>query len=248
MARASRRAQGRRFARMASLCPWRITLARDESPADRRARLSGRLVLAGALGALWFAVGVPPASATSNGSTTVSLNANVPVRSVTVGPATTSFNACTTSGGTTGATLNFPNGNCVTTGANDVVITNGAIAGHIYVTGTDATPSDAGQHWVLCNGPNSASCTGPSGGPFGANYPGQNQIEEWTMTSAGVNGSTLGSVPSCDEAFNLAASGAFDCSAAINQQTTEGLSLLGPSLSTDTSSSWQTTWTWTAVP
>jgi hypothetical protein len=134
--------------------------------------------------------------------------------------------------------LAFPNGTCSTNGV--VTITNGTQVGHIDVQGADAIPSDSGTHWTLCGG-TGASCTGTGGAK-----PGQDQFEQGTTNATATPTPVpMTTSPACDIEFDGTAG---DCVAGSGQSQSEDLFLVGPSASTDTSASFTTTVTWTAVP
>ena len=115
-------------------------------------------------------------------------------------------------------------------------------ASHIHVAGADFVPSDNGAHWTLCSG---AGCTGPSGSTPFAHTPGVDQANESTRGGAGNTGtSDLGGSPVCDDAFD----GSGGCTAAAGASQSEFIRMEGPTTSTDTSTSFTTTITWSAVP
>jgi hypothetical protein len=183
----------------------------------------------------------PPLSTT--GGSTATINVAPAIRSISVSPSTTTFDTCHS---TLNASLTFPNDACYTTGADDVTITNGALAGHVDVNGADAVPHDSGQHWTLCGG-SGPSCTGAAPGGGGGclgqcitNEPGIDQFVEWG--GAGPYTPFLTNSPQGDTVFGALGS------AAVGQSATEGLEFIGPSSSTDLSSTFTTAWTWTAVP
>lgn len=190
-----------------------------------------------------------PALAASTGSSTGTITVATPaVYSVTVSPSTFSFGSCGTNlGASTGSSLGFPNGKCLYgTGSGSVyttgfTITNTGAAGHIDVNGANAVPSDAGTPWTLCT--EQSTCTNDGG-----LYPGANQFQ--VNTEADPEGSNayaiLSNSPACDGAFDGGTTGG--CSAASGASQIEGLVMTGPESSTDTSSTFTTTLTWTAGP
>ena len=192
------------------------------------------------------AVGEPSAFASSSGSTTATISV-VPVRAVTVSPATTSFGGC--SGGkaptaSTASALGYPNGVCSvgragTSGVFPITVKNTGTAGDIDVNGGNAVPSDNGTRWALCNsGAHPANaCTGAGGDP------GVNQYKEETFAKGEENGDGLTATPACDPMFDAKGG----CSATAGQSESEGIELLGPSSGSDTSTSWTVAITWTAV-
>lgn len=102
-------------------------------------------------------------------------------------------------------------------------------------------PSDNGTHWTLCGGTGGASCTGTGGA-----QPGQDQFKQGTVNATATPTPVpMTTSPACDTEFDGTKG---DCAAAGGQAQTENLFLVGPSASTDTSASFTTIVTWTAVP
>jgi hypothetical protein len=172
-----------------------------------------------------------------------------------VSPATTTFDSCfdPTNGNPISA-LAFPNGFCQTSNTDNVTITTGSQPSTVDVQGSDAVPSDNGTHWTLCGAESGSRCTGPTplfGAPITQSQqePGQDQFAEQTSLNGFDDsqsldfGPPLTTSPQCDTAF-----GTGSCSAHSSQATTEVLILLGPESSTDASTAFSTTWTWTAAP
>ncbi len=174
----------------------------------------------------------------ANAGNSITATINILVRSVTVSPSSIAYVNCTThAGGSTGTGLAFPNGQCTTMGTT-ITITNGPADGHIDVQGADAIPADNGAHWTLCSDAATA-CSG------GSNTPGADQFQELT---AGNGATILTTSPQCDDAFDALPSPP-GCTATAGQTSTgEWLSLTGPSTSSDSSTSFTTVVTWTAVP
>jgi len=166
--------------------------------------------------------GLAPAQAQSSGDATATIPVTPLVRSVTVSPNAVTYGNCTKGG----ASLTFPNDTCTTPA---VTVTNTGSAGHINVHGSDAVPSDSGTHWSLLGG----TTTSP---------PGPDKFAELTANTAGGPGTTLSNTDACDETFTMG------CTASANQSANETVGLTGPSSSSDSSSSFSTTITWTAVP
>jgi hypothetical protein len=196
---------------------------------------------------LTFIGALPSGADSTSGSSTATVN--IAVRSVNVSPSTTTFNQCYDANGNLlpSAVLVFPFGMCQTIDTAAVTITNGSAPGHIDVQGADAIPSDNGTHWTLCGGAGGPACTSSISNALvaGIKYPGQDQFVE--LTSIGGISGTLGTAPltnspQCDDQFGSS------CVATSGQATTESLVLQGPTASTDSSSSFTTVWTWTAVP
>jgi hypothetical protein len=122
-----------------------------------------------------------------------------------------------------------------------IVITNGAVAAHIDVTGSDAIPADGGKHWTLCGG-NGTTCTGKNAKPG----PDQYQLTTLGGSKKPRPGTTLSYDPQCDAAYDLS-TGKTGCTATPKQTANEGTSILVPSSSTDPSSSFTSLITWTAI-
>jgi hypothetical protein len=169
--------------------------------------------------------------------------------SVTVSPSSAAFGSC--SGGnasvntaSTSAALGFPNGHCSlgTPGAHGsfpITITNTGVAADVYVSGANAVPSDGGTQWGLCNfGTNPAkACSADSG-----KLPGANQYVVQNFTAGSMNPSGLTGTLTCDTQF-----AAGQCSAVQGDAQSEGILLTGPASSSDQSTSFTVTITWTAV-
>jgi hypothetical protein len=174
------------------------------------------------------------------------------VRSVTVSPAKASFGRC--QGGSaadntasTNGRLGYPNGKCWVGlpspyGVFPIKITNSGIASYIDVNGSSATPSDNDSEWGLCNvGSHPAvACSGKD-----KRAPGNNQ---YLVENFGPNSrrSTTGltSAPACDAVFTARGK----CWAVQGASQTEGIELIGPAATSDNSTSWTVTITWTPVP
>jgi len=124
--------------------------------------------------------------------------------------------------------MGFPNGQCT---SGPVTVTLSGNASSVSVTGTDATPIDNGRSWSLCGV--DPSCTTSS--------PGVDQYSLQAIDSANqATHTNLGDTAACDAAFGCTGSGV--------TSKTEYLQLTGPASSTDNSSSFSTTITWTANP
>jgi hypothetical protein len=216
----------------------------------------GLLVLLAACGGVKLGQLASEAVKPSNGdssSLSMSLHTVPTVRSVTVTPKKAKFGNCT-GGNTTADTvsqneaLGFPNGTCWVgqpgeTGVLPVTVTNTGIAANIKVNGADAVPGDGGTSWQLCNtGQNPAvACTSNHG-----KSPGLNQylLRNFGLGRAGLTSAGLTNSPTCDVAF-ASASG---CMATSGLAMSEGIELVGPSISADISTHWHITITWTPVP
>jgi hypothetical protein len=221
-------------------------------PAVSRARRSALPLLAvGVIGLAGCGHTSPPAGAGRSASVNLSLTTVPTVRSVTVTvpKAQASFGACT--GGkarantsSTPAKLGFPNGRCWVGSlgaAFPITITNTGIASSIYVNGASAVPSDDITEWSLCNIGNSpaVTCTGRDN-----NSPGTNQYLVQNFGPFGENGSGLTDGPLCDHEFDQRGR----CWAMQGASQTEGIELTGPYESSDNSTKWTVTITWTPVP
>jgi hypothetical protein len=179
--------------------------------------LAGGLAAAGMLGG-----GSAPAWSASSADVTATIP--VLIKSVTISTRTLAFGRC--SGGySTGAGLGFPNGTCTT---ERVTVTNGSAPSTILVSGANATPSDGGKAWALCDGPGAPPCM--------LNAPGTDQFTEQDLAI------DLGLTPACDLNFASTPCGA----AAPGQAKAESLRLYGPRSSTDQSTTFTTQITWTA--
>ena len=175
-----------------------------------------------------------PTAAFAGSSVHVTLDAAA-VRSVTVSLASLKLGSCTYGSASTGDTLAFPNGRCIS--PVPPVITNGGVAGHIDVATTAPTPADGGTLWAVC------ACTS---GP-----PGADQIGIETTQSPGTRSfSPVVTTPRCDGAWSptVGIQGGSPCAANPFQSATEYIQILGPASSTDPSTSWSFDVTWSAVP
>lgn len=191
----------------------------------------------------------PPAGAGQSASVNLSLTTVPTIRSVTVSPAKATFGTC--SGGkaqnntqSTSVKLGFPNGRCWVGSlgaAFPITITNTGIASYIDVNGASAVPSDDITDWNLCNiGDNRAvTCSGNNN-----NSPGVDQYLLQNFGPYRENGSGLTDNPRCDHEFD--ANGR--CWALQGATQTEGIELTGPYQSSDNSTKWTVTITWTPVP
>jgi hypothetical protein len=173
------------------------------------------------------------------------------IRSITVSPRKSKFSSC--AGGlavnntqSTSGALGFPNGICYsgTPGsAFPITITNTGIAAAIYVSGSNAIPSDGGTSWALCNlGDNPVvACSGPHG-----KTPGTNQYAVQNFAPNGLHTAGLTATPTCDTQFGGGGQG--HCLAGNGRSQTEGLRLIGPWSTDDSATKWTVTVTWIPVP
>jgi hypothetical protein len=171
-----------------------------------------------------------------------------PVKSVTISIGSTTYINCVY-GSSTGTQLGFPNGACVA--FNGIQVTNGTAPATIMVNGADMVPADNGTHWALePASPLTYDITSPpplpgpdqyletvSGLPLTGGYNSGPQLDQGPFL-------TLTNTPSCDLAFTgFTGCGTVPAGTANN----EFLAMTGPSSSTDTSSTFTTTVTWTAT-
>jgi hypothetical protein len=213
-------------------------------------RLVAALVAVAGLAACATSSGGTPAGTPGKGSSiAISLKVVSTIVAVTVSPSSANFGGC--AGGNAGvntastsAALGFPNGHCSlgTPGAHGsfpITITNTGVAADVYVNGANAVPSDKGTEWGLCNlGTNpSVKCSADEG-----KLPGNNQYVVQNFTSGSMNPTGLTGGMTCDTQF--AAGG---CSVVQGDAQAEGILLTGPASSSDQSTSWTVTITWTAV-
>ena len=191
-----------------------------------------------------------PQGAGTSGSVSLSLTTVPTVRSVTVSPATAAFSEC--EGGqasqntkSTLGKLGFPNGQCsvglMNPGVYPITITNTGIASYIYVDGTSASPADDGSQWALCDiGDHPAvACTSHD-----KRLPGADQYLVQNFSPFGESRSGVTGAPACDQVFGPSDG----CWAVEGASQTEGLELTGPQASSDGSTKWTMTVTWTPVP
>ena len=174
------------------------------------------------------------------------------IRSITVSPRKSKFSNC--AGGqalnntkSTSDALGFPNGICYAGTPGSVfpiTITNTGIAAAIYVSGSNAIPSDGGTSWALCNlGANPVvGCSGLHGKTPGTNqYAVQNFAPSEHLNTAGLT-----ATPTCDAQFGGLGQG--HCVVGNGRSQIEGLRLIGPWSTDDSSTKWTVTVTWIPVP
>jgi len=195
-------------------------------------------------------VAAPPQQAAGqSGSINVSLTTVPTIRSVTISPGQARFTACTGGDGgantrSTSGRLGFPNGRCWVgsnvAGSYPIIVTNTGIGSDIEISGSNADPADGGDTWNLCNaGGNAAiACTGNDG------KPGPDQYQVLNFSAWGTRAGGIGGTPRCDRIFGPGGS----CWAVEGMVVAEGLELIGPRWSSDTSTKWTVTITWTPVP
>jgi hypothetical protein len=172
----------------------------------------------------------------------VTVSVAVPVRSLTIAIVPPSGSpGCTPQQASGAVVLLLNRGENCQLPVGTIRITNGGVAAHIDVTGSDAVPGDRGKHWTLCGG-SGLPCTGKR------NRPGKDQFQVTTAggTKKPIPATTLTYNAQCDTAYDLAA-GLLACSATPGQAGNEGLSALVASSSTDSSLTFTSLITWTAV-
>lgn len=207
---------------------------------------------AGCVGLTACGTASAPAGAGKAASINMSLNTVPTIRSVTVSPDKATFGDC--AGGSAGANtastsakLGYPDGRCWygrpgPNGRFPITITNTGIASDVDVSGSSASPADGGDQWNLCNiGQHPAvTCTGRNN-----SLPGKDQYLILNFSPdnkpdlAGLTGT-----PSCDHQFTQSGG----CNVTQGEFQTEGIGLIGPSVTSDNSTSWTVTITWMPVP
>jgi hypothetical protein len=206
------------------------------------------LVLMAALAGCGTAAATQQATGRS-GSISLSLTTVPTVRSVTISPGQASFTHCTGGDGgantrSTSRRLGFPNGSCwvgsSVSGSYPITVENTGIGSNILISGSSADPADGGDIWNLCSagGAGKVSCTGDG------SKPGPDQYQVLNFSSWGTWHRGISGTPRCDQVFGPGGS----CWAVQGMVVTEGLELIGPQWSSDTSTNWTVTITWTPVP
>lgn len=185
----------------------------------------------------------PQQAVGQSGSISVSLTTVPTVRSVTISPSHATFADCKGGDGgantrSAGSKLGFPNGTCLV--KSKIVITNSGIASDIDISGSGAQPADGMPGWSLCNTGDHAAvaCTGQR------HRPGPDQYEVVNFGTFGTLRDGITDAPRCDRILGPEGS----CWATQGLAVTEGLKLIGPQWSSDTSTNWTVTITWTPVP
>ena len=188
----------------------------------------------------------PPAFGGS-GSVTAHLNVVPTIRSVTVSPGSVNFGSCIDGTGDTasaGDKMGYPNGICLVgnTGSNGhfpVTVTYTGLAGNVWVHADNAV-SDHNGSWSLCNPTGKPACIG------GQNQPGKNQFEVMTFAQEVNNYHILTSDAQCDTEFDPGGACAATPAEFQSQTGHEGIRLIGPESSDDSSTSWSVTVIWQA--
>jgi hypothetical protein len=188
----------------------------------------------------------PPAFGGS-GSVTAHLNVVPTIRSVTVSPGSVNFGNCINGTGDTasaGDKMGYPNGICLVgnTGSNGhfpVTVTYTGLAGNVWVHADNAV-SDHNGSWSLCNPTGKPACIG------GQNQPGKNQFEVMTFAQEVNNYHILTSDAQCDTEFDSGGACAATPAEFQSQTGHEGIRLIGPASSDDSSTSWSVTIIWQA--
>jgi hypothetical protein len=220
---------------------------------------SGLIILVAVLVALFgFArhSSAPPASPSGqdppafggSGSVTAHLKVVPTIRSVTVSPGSVDFGNCTQGAGDTasaGNQMGYPNGICLVgnTGSDGhfpVTVTYTGLAGNVWVSASGAVSDGNGASWSLCDPTGKPLCTG------GQSQPGDNQVTVMTFAQDVNSYHMLTSDAKCDTEF--VAGGLCTAAPAQFQSVTahEGIRLIGPKASDDSSTSWSVNITWVA--
>jgi hypothetical protein len=195
--------------------------------------------LVAAVSALAALAGVlaPGALGANTGTLSVQIPTIAYVKSITL---STTGLGCNASGG---GALGYPNNKCQT---GQYTITNGTAPSTILVQGANATPSatPAGQAWSLVPSP-------LLGGPGKDQYTESTAVPTGAIGSSLTNTTPLGTTAACDQSFPTGTSatgcGSGGGAASPGQVVNEGLTLVGPSASTDPGTSFSTTVTYTAT-
>lgn len=120
----------------------------------------------------------------------------------------------------------LPHGQCSTAA---VTVTNGAVAGHVLVAGSDAV--GAGGGWALCGGAGTPACGGgPGADQFGA------------ALVSGTTQISLGTTAVADVSFGSGGG------AAAGQAVAESLTITAPASTTSSATTFTTGVTWIAAP
>lgn len=188
------------------------------------------------------------AAASTDGSTTALVTLTPNTRSITVSLTSIALNVCwgssadwATGKPSTSTTLTLPNGFCLAGGAG-VTVTNGAVAGHVAVAGTNATGTNGTGTWALTGNPAILP---------GGLAPASDQFNASTVTgtNAGWHNTDLATTATNDCAFYPGDSSGNSCGTAnAGQSIGENLAITGPASSTGTATAYGFTVTWTATP
>jgi hypothetical protein len=230
--------------------PPGVARATSKRDAMRRSGLRTVIALLAVTGLAACATSAPTGAGTPGKGSGIAISLNVvpTLVKVSVSPSSASFTDCT--GGnadlntaSTPDALGFPNGHCQlgTPGPNGnlpITITNTGVAADVYVSGANAVPSDGGTQWSLCN-----FGTSPAVACSGSGKPGSNQYAAQNFTAGIINPAGLTNTMKCDALF----AGGQCLAVGQGNAQSEGIMLTGPTLSSDHSTSWTVTITWTAV-
>jgi hypothetical protein len=242
---------------MIGLGRYTVRVERPTSlPSLRRGRHPGaRLAAMGCVLLGVAALGTPAALAAGNGGTNLTINSVPNTISLTVSPAAATFADCSGGAAPTASTpteLGYPDGQCsvgTLAGESDggtapISVTNTGIAADIDVNGASA--GNESGNWGLCQsaGP-SETCDGSEDQPGSDQFQVQNFAVEGNGEAENSDGLSL--TPTCDYMFDFTGTSALGCSATAGQSQDEGLVLTGPSATSDTTTTWSTSVTWTAV-
>jgi hypothetical protein len=201
-------------------------------------------ILTGSLAACVSVLFLGASSASSRAQLHLTVNVAVPVRSLTIAVQNTSgVQGCSPAQQSGAVVISFTANKDCQLAVGTIKITNGASAGHVDVTGSDAIPSDGGKHWTLCGGIGQA-CTGKRG------RPGKDQLQTATLGGSvrkPAQGTILTYNPQCDAAYDLS-TGTQGCVASAGQVANEGLNIFVAATSTDPAKTFTNPVSWTAVP
>ena len=180
----------------------------------------------------------------------LTLNTVRTIRSVTVSPGKAilgdcQFGSAVTKTHSTADRLGFPNGICwfgAEGSKYPILIKNTGVASNIEIFGGNAIPSNGGTSWSLCNVGNDplVACTGA-----GDLKPG---LDQYLLRNFSQNQprpyAGLSNTPQCDRQFDES----HTCWAVHGQFQNEGVELIGPSMSSDSSVTWTVAITWMPTP
>ncbi len=236
--------------------PYRVTFARRGTltrsarrPRLRLRRTPRRLAIASllALGLNGF-LALPAGAVTRVAGATGTVNATIPIAvvSIIVDPPAVTFGNChDRNGASIPGGLVFPNGSCMTTprtvsdifGPRPIILTNGDTPSKIFVAATDPKGSPTGKPWRLCFvGLQSAqACTGSFGAPAAD--------EAIVSIDTAVAGQVLFTT---NRALSLGAATPTNLAAANTSHAID-FQMIGPASSTDASTTFRMSVTFTAT-
>jgi hypothetical protein len=214
--------------------PYRLRL-------EHRLRFRPTAVVVAAMATLVALVAFAvPSGAASNGTATGTVT--VALRSVSVGPNSFAYDQCfdLNDQGWSGSVLVINGGECGS--ATQLMVTVGSVPAIVDVQGTNFAPADNGTPWVLCAPGN--GCNGP---PNATYLPGADQAQVF-LTGDGPQFSKpaqsfVVDAATCDKSVN------FNCTPVpAGTAVSQNVSLIGPTSSTDLSTTFTDTITWIATP